>query len=176
MSEILNTVNRKLLVGGRYFLQSDHSILFSKLNFYGINGKDCALYQSYMDKRYFRSAMINDSGNSNKVSSWAKFWHGVPQGCVLGPVLFLLYINYIPKIINKTSAPIIFADDTSIFFAHSNLIDFNKKMHIFFLTLNEWFKANQLSLNFNKTNYIHLATKRNMSVNLKIGLKKCNYQ
>ena len=106
--------------------------------------------------------------NSNKVSGWAKVRHGVPQVSVLGPLLFLLYINDLPKIRNKTSVPIIFADDTSILFAHSNLIDFNKHIHIVFVTLNKWFKANQLLQNFNKTNYIHFTTKRNMSVNLKI--------
>jgi hypothetical protein len=88
----------------------------------------------------------------------------------LGPLLFLLYITDLPKIINKTAAPTIFADDTSILFAHSNLIDFNKDIQIFFETLNEWLKSNQLSLNFNKTNYICFRTKINMSVNLKIGL------
>jgi hypothetical protein len=69
---------------------------------------------------YCRTAICNDSENGNKVSNWAKVRHGVPQGSVLGPLLFLLYINDIPKIMNKTSAPIIFADDTSILFAHSN--------------------------------------------------------
>jgi len=88
----------------------------------------------------------------------------------LGPLLFLLYINDLPKIINKTSAPIIFADDTSILFAHSNPVEFNKNIYIVFITLNKWLRANQLSLNFNKTNYVHFTTKRNMSVNLKIDL------
>jgi len=51
----------------------------------------------------------------------------VPQGSVFGPLLFLLYKNELPKIINETSAPIIFADDTSILFAHSNLRDLEEK-------------------------------------------------
>ena len=74
----------------------------------------------------------------------------------------------LPKFINKTSAPIIFADDTSILFAHSNIIDFNKNIHILFATLNKWFTANQLSLNFNNTNYVQFTTKGNMTVNFKI--------
>jgi len=92
----------------------------------------------------------------------------VPQGSILGPLLFLLYINALPKIINKTSAPIIFADDTNILFAHSNPKDFNKNIYIVFITLNKWLRANQLSLNFNKRNYVHFTTKINVSVNLKI--------
>ena len=96
----------------------------------------------------------------------------MPQGSVLGPLLFLLYINDLPSIINKTSAPIIFADDASILFAHFNIIDFNKNVHIVFRTLNEWLGGNQLSLNFNKTNYVHFTTTRNVTVNLTIGFNK----
>jgi len=112
----------------------NHDILLSKLKCYGISGKDLILYQSYLDNRYCRTAIYNDSSNSDKVSSWAILTHGVPQGSVLGPLLLFLYINDLPKIINKTSAPIIFADGTGILFAHSNLIDFNKNVHIVFAT------------------------------------------
>jgi len=87
----------------------------------------------------------------------------------LGPLLFLLDINDLPKIINKPSAPIIFADDTSILFTHSNLIDFNNNFSIVFTTLNKWLGANQLFLNFNETNYVHFTTKKNMLLNLQIG-------
>ena len=125
--------------------------------------------QSYLSNRYCRTAIYNGNENRNKVSNWARVRHGIPQDSVLGPLLFLLYVNDLPKIINKTSQPISFADDTSILFAHSTLIDFNKNIYIVFTTLNEWLRANKLSLNFNKTNYVHFTTKRNMSVNLEIG-------
>jgi hypothetical protein len=136
ITEILNAMNNKLLVGGIFcdleeaFNCVNHDILLSILTFYGINDKDLTLYQSYLDNRYCRVAIYNDSENSNKVSDWAKIRHGVPQSSVLGPLLFLLYINDLPKVINKTSTPIIFADGTSILFAHSNLIDLNKNIHI----------------------------------------------
>jgi hypothetical protein len=90
-----------------------------------------------MDDRHFRTAIHNDSNNSNKVSSWAKVRHGDPQGSILGPLLFLLYINDLTKITNKTSSRIIFADDISILFAHSNLIDFNRNIHTVFATLSK---------------------------------------
>ena len=130
-----------LLVGGIFcdwektFDCVDHVILLSKLKFYGIIGKDLAFYHSYLDKRHFRTGIYNDSHNSNKVSSWVKVRHGYPQGSVLGPILFLLCISDLPKIINKTSALIIYADDTSILFAHSDQIDFNKNIHMVFATL-----------------------------------------
>ena len=96
------------------------------MKFYGIRDKDLKLYQSYLGNRYCRTAIYNDSENSNKVSDWTKVRHGVSQSSALGPLLFLLYINDLPKIINKTSAPIIFADDSSTLFTHPNLIDFKK--------------------------------------------------
>jgi hypothetical protein len=150
-------MNNKLLVGGIFcdlekaFDCVNHDILLPKLKFNGISDKDLQLYQSYLGNRYRRTAIYNDSENNNKVSNWAKERHGVPQGSIFGPLLFLLYINDLPKIINNTSASIIFADDTSTLFAHSNLIDFNKIIYIIFTTLNKWLRANQLTLNFNKT-------------------------
>ena len=142
-TEILNSMNSKLLVGGIFcglekaFDCVNYDILLSKLKFYGIRDKGLQLYQSCLGNRYCRTAISNDSENSNKVSNRAKVRHGVPQGSILRPLLFLLYINDLPKIINKTSAPVIFGDDTSVLLAHSNLIDLNKNICIVFTTLNK---------------------------------------
>jgi hypothetical protein len=65
--------------------------------------------------------------------------------------------------------PIIFADDTSILFAHPKLINLSKNIQVIFTTLNKWLRAKQLSLNFNKTRYVHFTTKRNMTTNLEMG-------
>ena len=153
-TEILNAMNNKLLVEGFFcdvekaFDCVNHDILLSKLKFYGISGKDFQLYQSYLGNRYCRAAIYNDSENGKKVSNWARVRHGVRQCSTLGPLLFFLYINDLPRIINKTSAPIILADDTSILFAHSDPTDSNKNIYIVFITLNKWLRANHLSLNF----------------------------
>ena len=117
-TEILNAMNNKLQIGGIFcdlekaFDCVNHNILLSKLKFYGINDKYFQLFQSYLNNRYCRTALYNNSVNRNTVSNWATVRHGVHQGSILGPLLFLLYINDLPKIINTTSSPIIFADDT----------------------------------------------------------------
>ena len=66
----------------------NYYILLCKLKFDGIRDKALQLYQSYLGNRYCRRAIYNGNENS-KVSNWAKVRHGVPQGYILGPLLFL---------------------------------------------------------------------------------------
>jgi hypothetical protein len=82
----------------------------------------------------------------NTVSSdWLLVRQELLQGSVLGTLLFLLYINDLPKILNKFSTPIIFADDTSILFSHSNVNDLNRNIRITIEILNGWFRANEMN-------------------------------
>ena len=83
----------------------------------------------------------------------------MPQDTVLGPVLFLLCINDLPKIINNTSVPILFADDTSILFTHHEIDSLNTNMHNTFQIIIKWFKANLLSSKHAKNNAFNLEQK-----------------
>jgi hypothetical protein len=91
----------------------NHDVLFSKLEFYGITGNIGKLVKPYLKDRYQRT-LIN-SKYSVGISEKQKVKQGVLQGSILGPLLFLLYINDLPYLINKISKPILYADDTSMF-------------------------------------------------------------
>jgi hypothetical protein len=91
----------------------------------------------------------------------------VPQGSILGPRLFLLYINDLPQIINSQPKPILFADDTSIIY-HPDSDYFQNSIDDVFADLNSWFKANKLTLNSDKTNFMKFATNKT-SINFNIG-------
>jgi hypothetical protein len=122
-----------------------------KLNFYGITDKANEWIKSYLKNRYQRVEIKNKNSSPNAFSNWGIIKHGVPQGSILGPSLFLLYINDLSKTINKKSKPILIADDTSKIFKNSKFEDFKNDINIVFESLNKWFEANKLSLNFYKT-------------------------
>jgi hypothetical protein len=85
---------------------------------------------------------------------WGKIKHGVPKGSILGPLLFLIYINDLPKTIDDKTIPILFADDTSLLVTSSNYNDLYINSNIVFRCINEWFGANQLTINLKKTRHI----------------------
>jgi hypothetical protein len=79
----------------------------------------------------------------------------VPQNSILGPLFFLFHINILPGIITNISQPVLFADDTSIVISKPSPIEFLNDINKVFGNINDWFKINSLSLNFDKT-YITL--------------------
>jgi hypothetical protein len=74
--------------------------------------------------------------NQTSFSAWEKITDGVPQGSVLGPLLFLIHVNDLPK-----TVPILFADDTSIIVKSPNSKDFQTKIVTALNCVNKWFKV-----------------------------------
>jgi hypothetical protein len=146
----------------------NHKILLSKLEFYGISGNHYKLHKSYLTIRYQRTLLYNENGNT-VASTWAKIDNGVPQGSVLGPLLFLLFINDLPVFVRDKSVSILFADGTGILLSHLNPADFNNNINTVFKTLSEWFQQNLLSLNFTKTPFTDFTTKNNNQIEININ-------
>ena len=91
----------------------DHQILISKLNNYGVKGKNLSWFKSYLENR---KQYLN---YSNDVTNLAQIKYGVPQGSILGPLLFLIYVNDLCNASNILDS-MMFADDTNLFLFHQN--------------------------------------------------------
>ena len=126
----------------------DHQILIHKLNSYGIRGQALSWFKDYLHNRQQYVAFQTHESQKQSIKC------GVPQGSILGPLLFIIYVN---DIINSSPLLhfIMFADDTSVFFSHNNLDTLINLLNSELSKISKWFKSNKLSLNANKTNFIH---------------------
>ena len=159
INSILTALNDKVKVGGIFcdlrkpFNCLDHKILIKKMKFYRIEGKFNSLIQSYLTGRFQMVTLGNSNDNSN-LSKWKQIINGVPQGSILGPLLFLIYVNDLPKVVGRNSSMILSADDTSILITGSNSTDLYANIYQTFITINNWFNINSLTLNLNKTQFL----------------------
>ena len=119
---------------------------------YGFRGTVIDWFKSYLSNRTQYVYYNNIKSNSGKLTC------GVPQGSILGPLLFILYIN---DIINTSTMLkfVLFADDTTILYSHDDLASKMNEINKELQEVTNWFKANKLSVNARKTNYMLLGTR-----------------
>jgi len=89
----------------------NHRILLEKLEFYGIKGKFLDLIQSFLQGRHQKVLINKHTAPEDASSEWTTVTHGVPQGSILGRLLFLVYINDLPLLAYTNSKIVLFADD-----------------------------------------------------------------
>ena len=142
----------------------NHDILIYKLKSYGLSEAALKLMQSYLTNRK-QYVEINNTQSTKK-----DITVGVPQGSILGPLLFIIYIN---DIIHSSTVFrfIIFADDTTLYTTLNTQEDINDILNDELLKINNWLKVNKLSLNVAKTKAMlfHMPQKRILNLRLKIA-------
>ena len=129
----------------------DHEILLNKLNYYGISDTELQSFRSYPHNRK-QCCNINSYKSSVKTMEY-----GVPQGSILGPLLFIIYMNDLPKCIDNAHITM-YADDTSSSTTVETCDDIKEKVIPNFFSVIDWLKANKLSLNAVKTEFMLLGS------------------
>lgn len=147
----------------------NHNILIRKLQLYGIDDKSTlSWFQSYLSDRTQRCFVEGSLSNPATLSC------GVPQGTILGPLLFLVYINDLPNCLSSNSTARSYADDTNITIAAGNFTELEKRINHELDNVNNWLISNRLSLNSSKTEYMIVASNYKLGnlcwpLNVKLG-------
>lgn len=140
-----------------------HDFLLLKMsNYFGICGDDLKWFRSYLSDRYQRVVL------SGQVSDWVCVPSGVPQGSILGPSLFLMYVNEIPNCFRSSNC-LLYADDVKIFKNISNVNDcvqLQSDLDAFCDWCSKW----KMTLNINKCFFINFSLKRSLNVSFNYSL------
>ena len=150
VSDLLDGINENCINGlcfldlQKCFDTIDHAILLTKMEKYGIRGISLKWFSNYLSCRKQRVKLNDD------VSSLMEILFGVPQGSILGPILFLLFINDLPTCLTKCQCNL-FADDTVLYTTNNKEKDVLTDLQTDMNNVFEWFKLNRLSVNVSKS-------------------------
>ena len=170
---LCNGFEKRLLTGmilidlQKAFDTIDHSILLEKMKCLSFSESTIRWFTSYLSNRSFIVSVGKELSSSGKLN------YGVPQGSILGPLLFLLYVNDMPQAVN--SELLLYADDTCLFFMGKDPKIIGDQLNKDFNSICEWFIDNKLSIHFGeeKTKSILFGTKqllqKGKSLNIRYG-------
>ena len=136
----------------------DHVILLQKLNYYGIKSVELKLFKDYLQNRTQYVSYDKTNSDMYRIST------GVPQGSILGPLLFIIYINDLCNA-SRLFRMIIYADDTTLYSTldvFGNYI--SKNLNIELTKIADWLKLNKFSINIKKTNSWYFICLKNKSI------------
>lgn len=146
-----NFVGSVFLDLSKAFDTINHDVLFQKLEAYGVTGPALTFLKSYLLNRQF-TVYVADTFSETKT-----FNQGVPQGSILGPLLFNLYINDLPNLLQSYHC-ILYADDTTISLSDESIISLTSKLNTALNNVVNWCHDNYLSINPEKTKFMIFRT------------------
>ena len=168
-SKLLDTISKNqvalllMIDFSKAFDLVEHTILLEKLYHYGIRGPAHDWLRSYLSRR---SQFVSVNGTDSNAT---EIRYGVPQGSILGPLLFVIYTNDLPNI-DKAAKFILYADDANIIVTGNDMCEIKGKVESLATQLLSWVNANGLLLNLKKTNYM-VFSKKNVNKEINLAIK-----
>ena len=147
----------------------DHKIMIQKLELFGICGVCLSWFRSYLENRQMRVKCRVTGSQSETLSDYHTVNYGTPQGSCLGPLIFLIFVNDMRLHLTDVDS-VQFADDTTIVFGHQNENYLKYCVERELAILGDWFRANKLTLNVEKSVFLMFNQKGQCNINqLKLG-------
>ena len=158
LDNIITPLDQRKCMGGIFcdltkaFDCVSHDILLNKLQHCGVRGVCLSWFQSYLANRKQKVCISANISKHETSSSWEEILSEVPQGSILGPLLFIIYLNDLPYGPHQENKTVIYADDVSVLLTASNEAELTTQISHMLDYLTEWFSVNGLILNTDKTN------------------------
>ena len=174
VEDITSAIDKKLYTIGVFidlkkaFDTIDHSLLLKKLRTYGMRGVVLDWLTSYLTNRQQYTQFANNTSGNLEIKC------GIPQGSVLGPKLFILFLNDICDVSTLLHF-VLFADDTNFYCSANNIDELIQKMEQEMVKLKKWFDINKLSLNLKKTKFM-VFSKRKKTENMVLSMAGTNIE
>jgi len=138
----------------------NHKLLLKKLNHYGVRGLPLNWLDSYLSGRYQKTKVNNTLSENRLISA------GVPQGSILGPLLFIIFINDVFQLTSLSADIYLYADDTVIIFSADDETKLQSIIDDFFIKYYKWCNCNCIILNPAKSNYLTFNCDMNIHVSI----------
>jgi hypothetical protein len=146
----------------------NHGILLNKLHYYRIRGFCYAWFESYLVNRKQKVCLLSNSSEDVLFCNWERIFSGVPQGSILGPMLFIIYLNDLPYSLDHEGKLVLYVDDTSVLITAKNDAELKNKVKPVLASMIEWFSANGLALNMDKTNIMKFTPSNRLNTEFEI--------
>ena len=147
----------------------EHSIMLEKLDLYGIRGTALSWFHSYLSDRHLRVKCRTTSCGIDTLSDEFTVKYGTPQGSCIGPLIFLIFVNYLHLHLSDSEC-VQFVDDMTLIFAHRNLKYLCFCVEQELCRIRDWFHANKLTLNIEKSSYLLFVANKVTCANFKLSL------